>query len=77
MGGNVLQVLTKVSPCRQIQASVGYYLPLCVWSVMKNWIIYQPARACVPWHLIRTLRLGVNISIQRPSLVRERESYSF
>ena len=39
MGGNVLQVLTKVSPCRQIQASVAYYLPLCVWSVTKSWVI--------------------------------------
>ena len=42
MGGNVLQVLTKWSPCRQIQASVAYYLPLCVWSVTKSWVIDQP-----------------------------------
>ena len=39
MGGNVLQVLTKVSPCRQIQAPVAYYIPLCVWSVTKSWVI--------------------------------------
>ena len=64
MGGNVLQVLTKVSPCRQIQASVAYYLPLCVWSVTKSWVIDQPETTCVPWHLIRTLRLGMNLSIQ-------------
>ena len=39
MGENVLLVLTKVSPCRQIQASVAHYLPLCVWSVTKSWVI--------------------------------------
>ena len=42
MGGNVLQVLTKGYPCRQIQASVAYYLPLCVWPVTKSWVTDQP-----------------------------------
>ena len=39
MGGNVVQVLTKVSPCRQIQASVAYYRLLCVLPVTKSWVI--------------------------------------
>ena len=47
MGGNALQALKKCSLCHQSQASVAYYLPLCVWSVTKSWVIDQPESTCV------------------------------